>query len=203
MEEASETAERSGATDILLFARCSWRTAYFAGRVSPHRLDEANIATHIRALLSLGSTPALPASCWPMPLEAAAEPASCRDSRQPCIVVGHGSKFGPSIRRRNHGKVAEQAAAAATIRLGRDGLPRRAAASRGNAGRDHDNADTSSPAFLSATACTAAEDGAGGHCQNQRAAPSTAAHVGTSPHVPQLIAAATPPARSPSARNEA
>jgi sirohydrochlorin ferrochelatase len=110
VEEALEAAERSGATDILV-CPLFMADGYFAGRVLPHRLDEANVATRIRTLPPLGLDPGIVDL-----LLADATDAACKAGfalkETSLLIVGHGSKFGPASANATKA-VAENAAAAA------------------------------------------------------------------------------------------
>ena len=110
VEEALEAAERSGATDILV-CPLFMADGYFAGRVLPHRVDEANVATHIRTLPPLGLDPGIAGLLLADAAEAAAK-AGFALKETTLIIVGHGSKFGPASANATKA-VAENAAAAA------------------------------------------------------------------------------------------
>jgi sirohydrochlorin ferrochelatase len=109
LEEALETADKSGAGTIFL-CPLFMAEGYFAGRVLPHRLSEANVGTPIRTLPPLGLDPGMPDLVLTDAL-AAAESAGYVPAGSNLLVVGHGSKFGPASADATR-KVAEQVAAA-------------------------------------------------------------------------------------------
>jgi sirohydrochlorin ferrochelatase len=109
LEEALETADMSGASEILL-CPLFMAEGYFAGRVLPHRLSEASLAKPIRILQPLGLDPGM-AGLVLADAISAAETAGYVASDSNLLVVGHGSKFGPASADATR-KVAEEVAAA-------------------------------------------------------------------------------------------
>lgn len=110
VEEALEAAEQSGATDILV-CPLFMADGYFAGRVLPHRLAEANVSTHIRTLPPMGLDPGI-ADLMLADATDAAIKAGFTPSETTLLIVGHGSKFGPASANATKA-VAESAAKAA------------------------------------------------------------------------------------------
>jgi sirohydrochlorin ferrochelatase len=109
LEEALEVADASGAAEILL-CPLFMAEGYFAGRVLPHRLSEANVDTPIRTLPPIGLDAAMPDLVLADAI-AAAEGAGLTPTLSNLLIVGHGSKFGSASADATR-KVADEVAAA-------------------------------------------------------------------------------------------
>jgi sirohydrochlorin ferrochelatase len=111
VEEALEAAEKSGATDILV-CPLFMADGYFAGRVLPHRLDEANVTTRIHTLPPLGLDPRIAGLLLADAADAASRTGFALEKTN-LLIVGHGSKFGPASA--NATKVVAELAAAVGV----------------------------------------------------------------------------------------